>query len=64
MTAYEKISFEEATRIVYYHYGERPGLFKELMEDLMNNAEAPFRSITPRGYDEYKQYLSENKKSK
>lgn len=64
LAVYEKISFEEAARILYYHYGDRPGLFKEMMEDLMNNSQAPFESITPRWYDDYKQFLADNKSSK
>lgn len=64
MTTYEKISFEEATRIIYYHWSERPGLFKEFMEELMSSSDPPYMTITPRQYQEYKQFLTENKKSR
>ncbi|MFL5811349.1 MAG: hypothetical protein ACJ749_17635 [Flavisolibacter sp.] len=64
LSPYEKLTFEEAIRILYYHWGEKAGLFKEFIEDLMGNADSPYRSITPRWYDEYKQYLADNKNSK
>lgn len=64
LSAYVKLTFEEATRIIYYHYGERPGFFKELMEDLMTNAAEPCNVIAPKWYDDYKQHLADNKSDK
>jgi hypothetical protein len=63
LSAYVKLSFEEATRIIYYHYGDRTGFFKELMEDLMNTSD-PCNIIAPKWYEDYKQFLEDNKKSK
>lgn len=64
ISAYQKMSFEEATRVLYYHFSTRAHLFQEMMEDLMSNSEEPYKSITPRWYDEYKQFLEDNKNSK
>jgi hypothetical protein len=64
LSTYEKLTFEEVTRIIYYHYCDRPGQFKELMEDLMTNSDQPSKSIAPRWYTEYRDYLNENKKVK
>jgi hypothetical protein len=64
ISKYEQLSFQEVTQIIYYHYSDRAGMFKELMEDLLTNSEEPYKSISPRQYEEYKQYLTDNKNSK
>lgn len=64
LPAYQEISFEDAARIIYYHYSDRPALFKEFMEDLMTNSDEAYKSISPRQYDEYKQFLTDNKNAK
>jgi hypothetical protein len=64
MSTYPNLTFEEATRIIYYHYGDRTGFFKELMEDLMNSADNPANVIAPKWYEDYKQFLIDNKSEK
>lgn len=64
LPAYHKISFEDATRIIYFNFSRNSSMFKELMEDLMTNSLEPANCIAPRWYDAYKNHLSENKKDK
>jgi AcrR family transcriptional regulator len=64
LSPYEKISFEEAARILYYHFSDRPELFKEFMEQLFATADQPYWAVTPKQHAEFREELNENKKSK
>jgi hypothetical protein len=63
MKAYQNITFEEATRILYFHYSGRPSLFLEFMEDLMSS-ERSSDVISPKQYQDYRLQTEENKKEK
>jgi hypothetical protein len=65
MTAFEKLTFEDATRVIYYQFGNKPAaMFRDAMEDLIASADEPSRCICRKWYDEYKHYLVDNKKGK
>lgn len=65
MHAYEKITFEEAVKIIYYQYGTKsPAIFKTVMEDLITRCSEPYKSISPSWYEDYQQFLEDNKTSK
>jgi hypothetical protein len=64
ISTYEKITFEEAARILYFSYSGNPGIYKTMMEDLLLYGNPPYKAITPSSYESYKNHLIENKKSK
>lgn len=64
LSTYQNLTFEDATRIIYYHYGDRLPLFKEHMEELLGSTDKPHRAITPKHYDEYRDFLKDNQKEK
>jgi hypothetical protein len=63
LSLYEKLSFEDATRIIFFNFHERRDLFTEFMWDLLC-AEAPIDVIPRKWYDDYRQHLTDNKNSK
>jgi hypothetical protein len=63
LSPYDKISFEEAAGILYYHFHDRPTLFTEFMSELLSS-DSPHMAITPKQHWEYREHLIENKKSK
>lgn len=63
-SAYEKITFEEAVKIIWHNCAYNKQLLFEVMADLINNPSDPYRMVTPFWYETYKQYLTDNKKSK
>jgi hypothetical protein len=64
LNSFDRLTFEEAARIIYYHTQGQPSMFTRLMEDLMTSAEAPSQSIAPKWHTEYRDYLKENKSQK
>jgi hypothetical protein len=63
LSAFEKISFEEAANVIYYQFGSKPpGMFKELMEELICHPEEPHKCLCRKWYEDYKQMLTDNKK--
>jgi hypothetical protein len=63
LSPYEKITFQEATSIMYYHF-ESKQQFVSLLEDMMLSVEPPYKHVAPLWYENYKQHLTDNKKSK
>lgn len=64
MSTLQKITFEEAVKIIWHNCAYNKQLLFEVMNDLVNNSEEPFKMITPFWYDNYKQFLADNKNSK
>lgn len=64
MKTYENITFEEAVRIIYFHYSARPSQFLEMIEELMGSTDAPYKVISPKQYDDYRTETTDNKKGK
>lgn len=62
MVEYKNIKFEEAARILYFMFNGNPRIYMELMVGLMN-AEHPADGIAPTWYQQYKEFLADNKKS-
>jgi hypothetical protein len=64
ISPYEKITFEEAARILYFSYSTAPAIYRSVMEDLLSYGHPPYKAVTPASYESYKSHLEENKKSK
>lgn len=64
LSRFEQITFEEATRILYFIFSRNPRIFQAMMEDLMTGANEPARCITSSWYDQYREFITDNKKSK
>lgn len=64
ISSFEKLSFEEAVRVIYYIFCRDPKTFLMMMEELMTVGDDYYKSVAPGWYESYKTYLSENKKSK
>jgi hypothetical protein len=62
MSTLEKISFEEAVKIIWHNCAYNKQLLFEVMNDLINYSDEPHRMITPFWYDNYKLHLANNKK--
>jgi hypothetical protein len=63
LSAYDKLTFREATDILYWTFDSR-SMFLSLLEDMMSSADEPYQSIAPKWYNDYRDHLIENKKSK
>lgn len=61
-TAYDKLSFEDAVRVLYYQFSEKPARLEEHLAELINRSERPNEAITRVWYDEYRQHHMENQK--
>lgn len=64
MSTLQKITFEEAVKIIWHNCAYNKQLLFEVMNDLVNNSDEPFKMITPFWYDNYKQFLVDNKNGK
>lgn len=64
LNRYENISFEEATRIIYWNFSRDLRAFKSVMEDLMEGDQPPAKCIAQKWYENYRDYHVENKASK
>lgn len=64
MNKYENLTFEEATRIIYWNFSTDLKAFKSTMEDLMETDEPPSKCIAPKWYTDYRNFHIENKNSK
>lgn len=61
LNKYELLTFEKATRILYYNFSTDAKAFKSAMEDLMISTDKPHKHIAPAWYENYQQYLIDNK---
>lgn len=64
ITAYDKLSFEDAVRILYYQFSEKPARLEEHLASLINRSERPTDAITRVWYDEYREFHKENQEGK
>jgi hypothetical protein len=58
-----KISFEEASRIIYFVFSHDAKTYRSMMEELLMTDE-PHTAIASRWQESYKQHLKDNKSSK
>jgi hypothetical protein len=63
LSNYDNLSFEEATRIIYYVFCSNAKTFMAQMEELMVSPDKPSRSIAPIWYDAYASYHREKEKA-
>jgi hypothetical protein len=64
MHAYEKITFEEAVKIIWHNCAYNKQMLFEVMNDLVTYSDQPWKMITPFWYDNYQLHLANNKKGK
>jgi hypothetical protein len=64
MSPIEKISFEEAARVIYFMFCREPKIYMKMMEELLDHSEESFKVVAPIWYDQYRNYLKENKQTK
>lgn len=65
LSKFDSLTFEECTRILYFHFFRSPAIFLALMENLMDNhSDQPCRCIAQIWYDQYAEHITDNKKSK
>jgi hypothetical protein len=64
MNKYENLTFEEATRIIYWNFSNDLKVFKSTMEDLMDGEQQPYKCVAPKWYDCYRDMVAENKNAK
>lgn len=63
LSQFEKLSFEDATRIIFFQFNDRKELFVEFMWDLIC-AEIPIDVVPRKWYEDYRLHLLDNKKNK
>lgn len=64
LNKYENISFEEATRIIYWNFSTDLRAFKSVMEDLMDGDQPPSKCIAPKWYENFRDFHIQNKNLK
>jgi hypothetical protein len=67
LSRFESLTFEEATRIIYFQFARDSKGFLAAMETLMDHGMAPgkpFNAIAWIWFDQYKQFCTDNKKEK
>lgn len=63
LSSFDKLTFEDATKVLFYNFNDKKELFTEFIWDLIN-AETPNSVVTRKWYEDYKAFIQENKKSK
>jgi hypothetical protein len=64
ISAYDKLTFQEAAAIIYYVFCNSKVIYMAMMEDLIVSKDSFYRHIAPAWYDSFKQNLQDNKKIK
>ncbi|MDB5252290.1 MAG: hypothetical protein JWP27_1459 [Flaviaesturariibacter sp.] len=64
LSTYEQLTFEEASRIMFYCLAFNRQLYTLMMEDLIASGQPAYKSVTPRWYESYRDMITENNKTK
>jgi hypothetical protein len=64
ISTFERITFEEATRIFYFNFSDNPKVFMQMIEELLNRSTDPWRSVARGWYDNYRDFIADNAKDK
>ena len=62
LSTYEKLTFEEAARIIYWQFSRNKQTFFSMMEELMDHYEDWHTLIAPAWYEQYREHLKQNLK--
>lgn len=64
ITKFESMTFEDATRVIYFIFHGDPRSFLRVMEDLLDHPDEPNRYVARGWFDQYREYINQNKKEK
>lgn len=63
ISKYENLSFQEATRIIYFMFCREPKVFMQMMEELLDHPDEPKKYVAAGWYEQYRDHITSNKKA-